>query len=305
MEWKTIQWNIEGQKNVMNIVTETVLQEYGIVILTEILATKPIEVPGKYASHAPAMQEEAGRPSGGVPCYYSPSIGQKNFEHTEKNMVIVKTNIVTIIGLYFNPKTDIVEVMDSTISAIKHTNPEETIILAGDFNCRLDKNNQRARILIDNLEEGFRLLNDSDQKTYYAKNGSSKIDLVFIKGNNTRVTSHYALMTSEVTTLRKNYPIVTSIETEKLTKNKITQQSTNVSRKLNIQKLKEIGQETQSIRELIREYKITEATEKIEHLIRAATIKRTQRKAKPCFDAACYRQRTETLTALHQEKLTK
>lgn len=289
----------------MNVVTDTTLQKYDIVILTETLATKPIEIAGKYASHSPAMQGPTGRPAGGVSCYYNPSIGQKISEYTEKNMVIVKTNTVTLIGAYFNPKTDIVEVIDSMINAIKRTNPEETVILAGDFNCRLDTNNQRSRILMDTLEEeGFRLINDPDHRTYYARNGSSTIDLIFIKGNNARATKQEVLMTSELTTLRKHIPVVTNIEIENSTKRKATQQRTKTTRELNIEKLREAEQEIQSIKENIRQNKITEATEKIEHLIMSATTKRTRRKAKPWFDATCYSQRTKTLEALYQAKST-
>ncbi|PSN36637.1 hypothetical protein C0J52_22292 [Blattella germanica] len=288
-EWTLALWNIEGQRNVMNIIPETALQKYDIVILIETFATKSIEIAGKYSTHTLAIQGAAGRPSGGVSCYTSPTMGQKYFEHTEENTVILKTNIITIIiGLYFNPKADIVDVIDSTIHAIRFTNPEEVVILAGNFNRRLDTNNQRSRILIDTLEEeGFRLINKPDQKTYYANNGSSTIDLVFLKGN-LRVLKQEVLMTSELSTIRKLLPVITRVETEQITNRKEIQQNTKVQRKINIQKFKESEQDIQSIKRAIRQNKITEATEKIEHILMAATRKRSQRKAKPWFDSACY-----------------
>lgn len=114
-------WNTEGQRSIMSVVTENALKEYEVLVLTETLA-------GRYSTHSPATQNAEGRPSGGVTCYISPRIGQRILDHTEENM---KTNALTVAGLYFRPQTDILQIIDTAMDVIKYTVPEDPIIIAG------------------------------------------------------------------------------------------------------------------------------------------------------------------------------
>jgi hypothetical protein len=92
----------------------------------------------------------------------------------------------------------------------KVTNPKESIILAGDMNCRLDKPDMKCKAILAFLkEENLKITNDPKCKTYFAHNGSSTIDLVFHKGDNIGTLRKKGLWTSPTTPLRKHIPIQT------------------------------------------------------------------------------------------------
>ena len=53
------------------------------------------------------------------------------------------------------------------MQAISNKDPTEPLMVAGDFNCRIDIPNNRGQTLTDAMEEeGFTLLNNAASKTY-------------------------------------------------------------------------------------------------------------------------------------------
>lgn len=70
-------WNVEGLKTVIDIAPADIWKGHDIMILTETFTIKQLDIPGFYGAHAHAKQKEAGRPSGGVSCYFKPSVGKK------------------------------------------------------------------------------------------------------------------------------------------------------------------------------------------------------------------------------------
>ena len=86
------------------------------------------------------------------------------------------------------------------------------IILAGDFNCRIDQFTNKSEFVLNFLQgEGLSLINDPQMKTYLCSNGSSTIDLIFtnMKGTkliNTRVRDDVVI--------RKHMPVEAEFEIE-------------------------------------------------------------------------------------------
>jgi hypothetical protein len=155
------------------------LTSQDILILTETFITEHIDLPGYYAAHSYAVQKQEGRPSGGVSCLYKPNIGQKISTKKEESIVIVTTDIVTIIGIYIKPQTTVEDTIE-TIMNIGQIDPQETTILAADLNCRIDKPNINSKMVLSLMEEeGFKLINNKELITYVTCNGRSVIDLVF------------------------------------------------------------------------------------------------------------------------------
>ena len=102
----------------------------------------------------------------------------------EEKMVIVKTPGITVIAMYMNPEATAEKVVENILSAVEHTEQDERVILAGDFNCRIDKTNVKTELVVEALqEEGFTLINKPQLITYIAPNGTSAIDLVLFKRN--------------------------------------------------------------------------------------------------------------------------
>ena len=124
------------------------------------------------------------------------------------------------------------------MEAVTHTQDDNRIILAGDLNCRIDKPNVKTELILETMaEEGFILINKPDLKTYIAPNGTSTIDLVFCKGENTKTTNQEGLWSSAITPLRKHIPIVTTIEIHQSRSMPTTTTTHKSSRKLDTEQL--------------------------------------------------------------------
>ena len=140
------------------------------MILTETLTTEPIEINGFYGLHSYARKTE-GRPTGGVSCYLRTNAGNFKVRHKEEDVLVVKTDLCTIIALYIRPQAETEEVIETVMTAISKTEEYEKIILAGDINCRIDKENIKTEVVIAALrEEGYRLANQKDiRRTQWIK----------------------------------------------------------------------------------------------------------------------------------------
>ena len=127
----------------------------------------------------------------------------------EENLLVIKTDEITLIAIYMRPQATTEEIMEAIMSAIT-TADGGNMILAGDINCRIDKKNCKTEIIMEALEEeGFTLVNKRDMPTYIAHNGTSAIDLLLYKGQNMKVLEQKCLWTSSIAPLRKHIPVET------------------------------------------------------------------------------------------------
>ena len=79
------------------------------------------------------------------------------------------------MGIYFQPETAAIGIIDEIVTALSKVDPDSPLILAGGLNYRID-----APAVLEYLEETrLKLINQDAQATYIAHNGSSCIDLVF------------------------------------------------------------------------------------------------------------------------------
>ena len=78
-----------------------------------------------------------------------------------------------------NPDKSAEDIIEKISTALSKLRKDTNIIIAGDLNCRIDKPNQKTEIVIETLmEEGYSLINQKDEKTYFGHNGPSTIDMV-------------------------------------------------------------------------------------------------------------------------------
>ena len=175
-------WNCEG---LTNAVDDAEIANFDIMIFTETFLKKPLHIPGFYARHVFASQKEAGRPMRGISIYFNSKAGiLMNVQYLD-NFIILNFKEISIVGCYLIPNLRATTLTDELLSTLKHIANFKNIIFAGDFNCRLDKNDKKVEALLDFMEENdLTLVNDSPYKsTYVCSNGSSVIDLIF-KGAN-------------------------------------------------------------------------------------------------------------------------
>ena len=72
--------------------------------------------------------------------------------HSDDNCTLVKTDTVAILAMYFKPQTDVETIIATIMSATSLILPEVPVIIAGDFNCRIDKAMQRSKLIVEALE---------------------------------------------------------------------------------------------------------------------------------------------------------
>ena len=131
-------WNSEGLKNTVSLMPKDTFTRNDILIITETFLTAPYELTGYHGIHSLATPTE-GRPSGGVSCFVKPTVGPVTKKFTTNNSVVVKTEELIIIGVYIQPRATAEEVIEKTMEAINEAEIDDRIIIAGDFNCRIDR----------------------------------------------------------------------------------------------------------------------------------------------------------------------
>lgn len=124
----------------------------------------------------------AGRPSGGLIGLFSQSLSPTLVSKNDSCLTVRTNNFISLL-FYFVPDESVADIILVINQELTKVNDEENILVAGDFNCRIDQGN-RGKTLIEHLITlGFELVNNTSEKTYISPQGESLIDLLFIKTN--------------------------------------------------------------------------------------------------------------------------
>ena len=298
-EIKTLLWNVEGLKSLLNA-PEASLLDKDLLVLTETFLLDPVYIKGYYGIHSLAEARPEGRPSGGVSCFYKPIMGQPVKVQVEVNSVVIVFSTLAVIAMYVNPTATAETLVGAILQALQHMSSGTPVILAGDFNCRRDKPDRKAIAVFDMLEEeGFKLVNKESIPTYICHNGSSVIDLVFYRGKEINITHQKHIWTP----IRKHVPIQTCFTIEALELEKKEQEW--APRRINTDQLSSLI-ERETITSLIEKGDINEALDRIETtLLDSSGEKPTERRSKPWFDSECFTYRKKTLEKLHRWRMLK
>jgi hypothetical protein len=189
-EVQMLLWNCEGfeaAKDVFNL--KALKKQYDLLIFTETFLTEKtraqdFEIPGFYTKYIYALKNDSGRgrPFRGISIYYNAKMGSLINVKKLENFLIINFEFLTVIGTYLNPKIKKDTLLNELLSTLKHIKHFQNLIFAGDFNCRLDKPNDKTETLLDFMEENsMTLANEAPYKcTYVCKQGTSVIDLIFM-----------------------------------------------------------------------------------------------------------------------------
>ena len=200
-------WNTEGLKNALTLAPENIIKNHDIVILNETFLTEDWSHEEYYCIHSFATQGNTGRPKGGISCLIKPNLSHFLIQMNTGNLLLVKTKLCPLISVYFQPEYKEGNIIDEISAALNIVQKSEPLILAGDLNCRIDQPDHKSITVIGFLqEEGLSLLNNKEEKTYIAHNGTSTIDLVFV---NSAITPVYQEVLNVVA--RKHLPIKTNL----------------------------------------------------------------------------------------------
>ena len=152
-----------------------------IVVYTETMATCEYCATGRLWVNSLATQGERGRPSGGISIGLNVNrnwLADKVFQ--SKHMVCVRTRVLAIVACYYPPNRDVSDILDDLADGIaKLSNCGTPILIAGDFNCRIDSGTRGHELSSALNDIGFTCHNDPAHHTYISKQGVSTIDLIF------------------------------------------------------------------------------------------------------------------------------
>ena len=290
-------WNVEGLESVLKNMPENILNS-DVLVLTETFIREATSIPGYYGYHVLANQGDAGRPSGGISCLIKPWLSPLYVLHRSRNVLAIKTNSMYVMCVYFQPHYSeqfIIDSLSETIGQIKENMP---VILAGDLNCRTDKINQKATMVIEYLTtEGLRLINNPTDPTYVSPNGTSTIDLIFVNsGMEERIIAN-----SSTTPIRKHLPVKALLRLQKPVERQENRNPQKPCRSLNQEALQHATRNTNIVHELILDGKIDEASKTLAGIIQDTHIFPEGRKRKMSiwFDRECYREKSKVLYLLH------
>ncbi|KAJ4441179.1 hypothetical protein ANN_11030 [Periplaneta americana] len=225
------------------------------------------------------------------------------FPHPARNRMHTgyKTIATVIVGCIFSARTRRATSLNELSQAINKINKEETVILAGDLNCRIDITQDKAASVISYLEnEGLSLINDKQEKTYICHNGSSTIDLIFSNMKRLHLTGREALNN---VVIRKHLPTIAHFIMD-TTQNTAPSTSMKYSRKLSPDQMRIEDPRVNSAIEHISRGDMDAGLETMENIIMSAMMpaKSVARKAQPWFNAKCYEARKKTISALHKAR---
>ena len=95
-------------------------------------------------------------------------------------MLCLRTRVLAIVACYYPPNRDVSDILDDLADGIaKLSNCGTPIVIAGDFNCRIDSGTRGYELSSALSGIGFTCHNDPAHHTYISKQGVSTIDLVF------------------------------------------------------------------------------------------------------------------------------
>jgi hypothetical protein len=181
-----------------------------VLILTETFATSPIAVTGMYTHHSFAQKGARGRPSGGVAILIAPIIQDMRLIARGPNFLIVASPWLSIIGAYFSPVIPTAEMLDRLGEMLALLPAECPVLLAGDFNARIDVAPLplRSACLVDFLaSNGLWLCSRPSPFTYEAPQGSSTVDLVASSLPVDAISNPEVLDDHSMRHLRKHIPV--------------------------------------------------------------------------------------------------
>lgn len=236
-----INWNIEGLNNAVQNSPSTnfdLFQNSDIILLTETLCTEtPLTLTGYYNTSIPAEKPEdgRGRPFGGITIYSKPFVNLEVIK-SSNNKIHCSTSFGEVLCYYFNPITDISDIVQELTEDIL-TIKSDTCIIVGDFNCRTDKPNQKGESLLNLLHsKQFRLINNPTEPTYICHNGQSCIDLTFVKSKKYKVLKECQILKDP---LKKHQRVKATIRV-KFNSKRIQHplHKEKISRKTNLHKIK-------------------------------------------------------------------
>ena len=201
--------NCHGRAAFLRSADKSFLQKHSVIFFSETMLIENkhhLCLENKTNFHVHAEHPRRGRPIGGLEMYVS-SYLQPDLISSDANHIAIEIRGTTIIGFYFNPSTDvddIIEKVSQVLSTVK--NPNKCVI-GGDFNLNAYLVKSNNFVVFENFmnSHSFGLISDPDIPTFSNSNGLSTPDHIFasyqVTGTNSLVhnfaaSDHFPISTT-------------------------------------------------------------------------------------------------------------
>jgi hypothetical protein len=295
-------WNCEGIKGVLSDIAQAEFQRHDVWIFTETFATEDFQIQGFYPFHSYAIKIPGpGRPMGGVSILVAPTVGDCIVVKSARDLLVIRTPSFQLIAMYCSTARGIDTLGDMLLDALAVVDLTKPVILAGDFNCRIDSAvpTDRTMALLTLLQDtGLWITNDPGIETFRAHTGSSAIDLFIVNMEATRISEVSRIKVGSIAAFRNHHPMQCYIELSRTIE--VTRKPARLSKQLSSTDLERT---TLSLWRLMREQvqDVTTLATALQVCIQDSVvpIQTVTRAAKPWFNRECFNARHITLQALN------
>jgi hypothetical protein len=285
--------------SVLDIVPLADFDQMTIWILTETLAVAAFSVEGFYAFHAPAIQGEAGRPMGGVSVLVAPSMPSPTLHAQGHNFLIVLLDSLALVAAYFSPAMTVELFIESLADIIALVPSGMSVLLAGDFNCRIDTPvpTPKTSCFLNYLNEvGLWLCSAPRPLTFSSHQGSSTIDLFATSLPVGSIRPPRLIEGRSIQSVRNHFPVALEISTPG--ENAVVVTQPRVGRRICPERLRIALAAVQGSVEWVAG-DVEAAARSLGEAMAGALplLPPKNRRAQPWFDAQCYEARSRLLQA--------
>ena len=283
---RIVLWNSEGIET-LDLLPRSAFNEIDILILNETWATSSFEIPGFYAHHSFAVKRAGpGRPSGGVSVFYNHRVGDLSTVLTEENMIVLSHRNFNLLAAYVRPpKVEPTSyLIEKLLRGLNSVRPSDPLIIAGDFNTRLDlPDSPRTIALLETFADlGCWVANDTSRPTFENHRGSSIIDIFATNMLEKDVSFiHIRHSMKEGVEFQSHLPVGIEVNTENY---ESVPRRTPSSRRLDIGRLLDRSHEILPVPPITD---IDEYSERLVEIFRSSTVSVRPRVGRPWFNSLC------------------
>jgi hypothetical protein len=304
LNFKLLLWNVDGLSGTLNQITDNnFFKGYDLLCFVETMALKNVNISGYHSINLLATKENRGRPVRGISIFYNNIFGEvKNSIKIKDCTLITFFQNFVIILCYFHPGMNEIDIEDELLTAFGKINDinDTNIILLGDFNCRLDKNNSKAVSLLELTSRyGLSLCNDSQIKTFGMPRFGSVIDLVFVSKN----FNNENIQVDPLASNKTHHPVKCELKLKCTELPKYIERTQDKPvHKIDLDTLKFLIDENYvHMRHLLDSDNIQDFYCHILRVIKNSrkAPKKSNRRSKPWFDKECYLLRSEIISLYH------
>ena len=221
----------------------------------------------------------------------------KLLSKTRSHIAVEVANFNVIgVAFYFVPNTPVDDIVIEVAEVIADLNDDPPVLLAGDFNCRMDSGSRGVELCTALHDLNFSMVPNT-AKTYIGHNGESLIDLVFFRAGK-KQNLEVKNLTVHQTQLRKHAQIRFNLHVRNIQTSNESRPS-GIARKLDVENLQTCPAALR-LDNCIAEGNLEGAMSSMKECIASSLQTRRKKWYKPWFDRQCLLKKETAVHLYHR-----